>query len=359
MSQESQQPSEPQQPSKPQQSVELQQSSKPQQQMLDMIQSGFPLVERPYEALGKVLGLSEHDAFITVRTLKERALIRRVGASFNSAKLGYASTLCAFALEPERVDKVAQLVNASPYVTHNYERTHDYNMWFTIVGHGEAHRDAIFEDLKTRAGVQRGLNLPATDLFKIKVDFSAANTPCVADVVASSGPPFSDTCPFDVELVRWAQGDILDCGMRPFDEAAQVISLSIGRDVNASDVLSRLVQFKTHGTIRRFGAMVRHRRMGYACNGMTVWDIPDEHVQAAGACLAKFPQVSHCYARPSMADWAFNMYGMVHARTQEELERSVEAMADALRNAIGLDIPHQVLVSTRELKKTSMTYFGR
>lgn len=327
-------------------------------QLLDVVQSGFPLVERPYEALGRVSGIGEAAAFALVESLKEDGLIRRLGASFSSAHLGYASTLCAFAVAPERVDEVAALVNASPHVTHNYERTHEYNLWFTVMGWGEAHRDAIFADLVARTGVERALNLPATALFKIRVDFSGGGAPRVDDAPAPAGAPFDSAAPFDVALVRWAQGDVSACGIRPFDEAARAVSAAIGRNVGATDVLRRLIQLKADGTIRRFGAMVRHRKMGYAFNGMTVWSVPDELVQAAGACLAEFPQVSHCYARSRTADWASNLYGMVHSCTQDELDETVSAMAGALRRATGRDIPHEVLLSTRELKKTSMTYFS-
>ena len=91
--------------------------------------------------------------------------------------------------------------------------------------------------------------------------------------------------------------------------------------------------------------------MGFAFNGMTVWDVPDDDADCIGEVFAALPFVSHCYARPRTAPWPYNLYGMVHAKTREELDMHVAEM----RGLCGLDC--RVLVSSKEYKKSSPVYF--
>jgi DNA-binding Lrp family transcriptional regulator len=121
--------------------------------------------------------------------------------------------------------------------------------------------------------------------------------------------------------------------------------------IDEARVIGRLRSLKRAGVIRRFGALVAHRRIGYAFNGMTVWDVVPARLDQAGAAFAVQPFVSHCYARPRSDAWPYNLYAMVHAKTQGELDAHVAA----LEAAVGLRA--QVLVSTREYKKSSMRYF--
>ena len=138
--------------------------------LLDIIQTDFPLAPRPYALLGERLGISEQDAFDRVRELKERNIIRRLGANFQSAKLGFRSTLCAAKVPPENMDAFVAEVNALPGVTHNYLRKHAYNIWFTCIGPSGDAVHAALDGITQRTGIPI-LNLPATKLYKIRVDF--------------------------------------------------------------------------------------------------------------------------------------------------------------------------------------------
>ncbi len=139
-------------------------------QLLDIIQTNFPISSRPYEVLGHTLGITEAEALARVRALKELKIIRRLGANFDSKKLGFRSTLCAAKVPEDKLESFVALVNSHKGVTHNYLRKHSYNVWFTYIG-------ASWEDVvSTLAGISEKtgievLNLPATKLFKIRVDF--------------------------------------------------------------------------------------------------------------------------------------------------------------------------------------------
>lgn len=138
--------------------------------LLDIIQTGFPMASRPYEVLGRRLGISEEEAFARISDMRARGIIRRLGANFQSARLGFVSTLCAARVPCEKMDEFIKAVNSMPGVTHNYEREHDYNIWFTLISPSREEAQAALDGITARTGIGI-LNLPATKFFKIRVDF--------------------------------------------------------------------------------------------------------------------------------------------------------------------------------------------
>lgn len=138
--------------------------------LLDIIQTGFPLEPRPYAVLGAQLGMSEEEALARVKSLKQRKIIRRMGANFQSSALGFRSTLCGAQVPEEKLEEFIAVVNALPGVTHNYLRKHRFNVWFTVIGPSWEDVCATVKGITERTGVPI-MNLPATKLFKIRVDF--------------------------------------------------------------------------------------------------------------------------------------------------------------------------------------------
>ncbi|TVM16206.1 Lrp/AsnC family transcriptional regulator [Oceanidesulfovibrio indonesiensis] len=138
--------------------------------ILDRIQSGFPLASRPYQVLGDEIGLTESEVLARVRALKGRGIIRRIGANFQSRKLGFRSTLCAAHVPEDQIDSFVETVNSYLGVTHNYLRDHYYNIWFTFIGPSwDAVCDTLAE-ISEKTGIEV-LNMPAEKLYKIKVEF--------------------------------------------------------------------------------------------------------------------------------------------------------------------------------------------
>lgn len=138
--------------------------------LLDIIQTDFPLVPRPYDELGKRLGITQEEALSRVKAMKEGKIIRRLGANFQSAKLGFRSTLCGAHVPKDKLEAFIDCVNALPGVTHNYLRDHEFNVWFTLIGPSWEDVCATLSDLQQRTGIAI-MNLPAEKLFKIRVDF--------------------------------------------------------------------------------------------------------------------------------------------------------------------------------------------
>jgi siroheme decarboxylase len=139
--------------------------------ILNEIQSDFPLTPRPYLAIARRLKSSEKEVFARVKELRQRGIIRRIGGNFHSRKLNFTSTLCAAKVPPDKVDRFVEAVNRYPGVTHNYLRSHDYNIWFTFIAQDTGRIEQALKEISEKTEVRDIFNLPAVKMFKIKVDF--------------------------------------------------------------------------------------------------------------------------------------------------------------------------------------------
>ncbi|MBI5181601.1 MAG: Lrp/AsnC family transcriptional regulator [Nitrospirae bacterium] len=146
-------------------------------------------------------------------------------------------------------------------------------------------------------------------------------------------------------LIRIVQGD-MPITERPY----KAIADSLG--VTEEEVIAKIKEFREKGYIRRFGATLRHREAGIMANGMGIWIVSKEDVQRVGKIMASFKEVTHCYERPTFADWPYNVYTMIHGKTREDCEAIAKKISEAT------DIKdYKMLYSTKEFKKTSMKYF--
>lgn len=139
--------------------------------LLNRIQSDFPLTSRPFKTIGEELGISEADVIERLQRLKENGLIRRIGGNFVPEKLGFVSTLCAAKVPPEKIDFFTEVVNSYAGVTHNYQRENEFNIWFTFIAPSREEIGSNLAEIGEKTGVETILNLPATKVFKIKAKF--------------------------------------------------------------------------------------------------------------------------------------------------------------------------------------------
>ena len=116
------------------------------------------------------MGITEEDAFVRTKRLRQSGIIRRIGANFDSSKLGFASTLCAAKVSNDKLNNFIEIVNKYPGVTHNYLRSHEYNVWFTLIASSRSELCMIIDEISKKTEVQI-LNLPKTRLYKIEVNF--------------------------------------------------------------------------------------------------------------------------------------------------------------------------------------------
>jgi DNA-binding Lrp family transcriptional regulator len=142
-----------------------------EKEILNAIQEGLPLTRRPFLEVATALGRKEDEVIQVVKALKDKGVIRRIGASFDSHRLGLASTLVAMKVPPQRLEEVAGLVSSYPEVTHNYQRDHHYNLWFALVARDKARIESILDELRHDTGISEMYPLPTLRRFKIRVRF--------------------------------------------------------------------------------------------------------------------------------------------------------------------------------------------
>ena len=139
--------------------------------ILNILQTRFPVVPEPYDAVGAELGISGDEVLERVKRLKDNGVIRRIGAVFDSRKLGYTSTLCAARVPENQVRSFVEVVNGYPGVTHNYRRSHEYNIWFTFIAPDPDALEKALAEIRQRTGITDVISMPAVRTFKINATF--------------------------------------------------------------------------------------------------------------------------------------------------------------------------------------------
>ena len=318
-------------------------------QILNDIQWSFPLVDRPFLELAKKYDISEDQVIDRIKKLKQIGIIRQISAIFDTRKLGYKSALVAFAVDNNKIESVANEINKHPGVSHNYERNHEYNLWFTLAVPPYGDMKADLEKMALLDGVLKYRVLPTLKMYKIGVKLDMVNDdpekPTPNDEVKDMGIKAETISEIDREYIRQLQKDI-EIVKEPFKTITENLEIS------STNLFNRVKEYEEIGIMRRFAAILRHRQAGFTANGMIVWKIPEEKIDEKGLKIASFPQVSHCYRRPVYPDWEFNLFSMIHARTMEAAEK----IAKEISSVIGIE-NYRILFSSREFKKERVRYF--
>jgi DNA-binding Lrp family transcriptional regulator len=144
--------------------------------ILRELQHDFPLSERPYEVVADRLQVSTEQLWSRIERMLDEGVIRRMGASFDSNRLGFRSTLAAVSVEPELADRAAEVIGEFPEVTHNYLRKDTFNIWFTMIAVDERRIKEVLEEIRTALSLDKSavLNLPVKRLFKLDARFGVS-----------------------------------------------------------------------------------------------------------------------------------------------------------------------------------------
>ncbi len=330
-------------------SVQINQIDELDKQILNEIQWKFPLIDRPYLEIARKYNISEEEVLKRISYLKERGLIRQINAIFDTRRLGYKSALIAFAVKKEEIERVANEINKYPGVSHNYERNHEYNIWFTLAVPPDKDIKSVLDRMASFDGVIKYRILPTLKMYKIGVKLDMINQdsekPEPTEEFKEMNLTKFELTEIDKDFIRELQKDIKIIS-EPFKEKA--INLSI----STKELFKKAHEFEKNGVMRRFAAILRHREAGFTANGMIVWNIPDEQVDEIGRKLAEYPQVSHCYKRPKYPDWEYNLFSMIHSRTMEAAEKIAKEISQTIKIN-----DYKILFSSREFKKERVRYF--
>jgi DNA-binding Lrp family transcriptional regulator len=319
--------------------------------LLNLMQGSFAIAPRPYQHVASLAEVSEQEVMSRVQRLLDKRIIRQVTPIFDTRALGYSSMLVAAKVDPEHPHRAAGVINEHPGVSHNYLRNHDFNLWFTIATEpdSELGLEGTLEVLAREAGAESVRQLPTLKLFKIRMDLEMeGDTAALAGAVEAKEPIELDAQPYDerdVAVIRALQGD-MPVVAEPYAPAAQALGMP------QQALLDHLSAMQERGLLRRVAAILFHRRAGFSANGMGVWQVPDEQIADIGRRMAAVRGVSHCYQRPTYADWPYSVFTMAHGRSKQECD----SVLDAIAEKTGIS-ERATLYSSTEFKKIRLLYF--
>jgi DNA-binding Lrp family transcriptional regulator len=320
--------------------------------LLNLMQGSFPIAVRPYRHVAAEAGITEEQAMARVSELLGERIIRQVTPIFDTRALGYSSMLVAAKVDPDNPWRAANIINAHPGVSHNYLRNHEFNIWFTIATEPDSPLglEGTLEVLAREAGAESVRQLPTLKLFKIRMDLemegdTSALSKASTEAVAPAETEAQAYDEFDKDVIRALQGD-LPVIAEPYAPAAAQLGISQDR------LLAHLTGMQERRLLRRVAAILFHRRAGFSANGMGVWKVPDDRILELGMRMASFRGISHCYERPTYADWPYSVFTMAHGRSKEECD----AILDSIAADTGIT-ERATLYSSTEFKKIRLLYF--
>ena len=307
--------------------------------MLAALQRGIPLAPRPGEELSREIGREDSGLVDFARAALENGSARRFGAVFDARRMGYASALCCASVSDP--DAAATEIVKCREVTHCYRREAPGcpNLWWTWSAPAES-----FEDTLGKISIPFH-RLPATRRYKIDVMFGTA-TRASDESVADCLPPPDER---ERRIVRALQGDT---EIRP--DYFSAIAEKVG--MKEWDLLATLEIWLRQGRLKRIGLVLNHRKAGYQANGMCCFRIEGDTMEA-GRALAALDSVTHCYERPLGKVFPYNLYAMIHCSSMDEAESGFEDLKSRLAALERPPSASVMLVSTKEYKKTSMSFY--
>jgi len=321
--------------------------------LMNMLQSRFALEPEPYGLIAGEAGLDLDEVKARTQRLLDERIIREITPIFDTRALGYSSMLVAAKVDSENPQRAARIINSHPGVSHNYLRTHEFNLWFTIATPPDSGLglDGTIDVLQRLTGAESIRQLPTLVLFKINMNLEMERgTEALAAEVDAAPPRELERQPYDeldVAVIRALQGPmrVVD---RPYDDAAKQTGMT------TQDFLDHLRGMVDRRLLRRVAAILYHRRAGFSANGMGVWRVPSDRVVDTGRRMAAVRGISHCYQRPTYPDWPYSVFTMAHGRSKQECDAILDRIADE-HGLHGDD--RAVLYSSTEYKKVRLRYF--
>ncbi len=317
------------------------------QEILSRIQKKFPLEAKPFKVIADELNMSEDEVLSILQEEKKNNIIRQTSAIFDTKRLGYSSSLVAFKIAPEKIDDAVKIINAHPGISHNYERNHDFNIWFTlaVAPDSKLGLEKTLEILSELTQAEDYIMLPTLKLFKISVKLNTTGKDEKKEKVKKVKHKEIELTPLHHKIIQKAQYDI-EITSEPFKKIIDEL------EIDYETFFSILKELQEAGIMRRFASILNHRKAGFNANAMVVWDVDENNGEEIGEKAAAFSAVSHCYLRPKYENWPYNLFTMVHGKTTEETNSIIEEMSQEI-NAKA----HMPLYSSREFKKVRIEYF--
>ena len=257
-------------------------------ELLNQLQAGLAFVREPFAEIGARIGMDEEEVLRRLDLLKRGEIVRQLSAIFDTRALGYESSLVAARYPEDKLFEGAAIVGGHPGVSHNYRRTHAFNLWYTLAVEPDSRfgLEETMDRLHEASGAESTRLLPTLKLYKINVQLDMTGTRKADEKSESPKPPPTrgdGVLPTDADkrMIEILQRD-LPVESRPFDTWAAEAG------VTPDELLDACRMFVDRSYMRRFAAVLNHRKAGFGANGMAVWKVPEEELDDLGPRMAAF-----------------------------------------------------------------------
>ena len=301
--------------------------------LADRWQRAFPLSKNPFAVVGGAQDLSEGETITLFERLRAKGLMDRIGAVVRPNSAG-ASTLAAISVPPHRLEEIAAIVSAEPFVNHNYEREHTINLWFVVAAPGLPELSETLRRIERNTGCNV-LDLRLIEPYHIDLGFGLVSGRAKQPAGCKAMRQATET----EKVILAAIQDGLPLVPRPYAAIAQ--RLGRGED----EVIATIAGMQNAGILSRFGCVLRHREVGFTANAMAVWDIDDDAVDRVGQRMAEDSDVTLCYRRNRVQPfWPYNLFAMIHGRDETAVRAKIASIA---KECGPVSEPHAILFSRR------------
>jgi len=329
-------------------------------QLLNRIQASVPFAARPFAQLADELGCDESAVIQRISALRQAGIIREISAIFDAVALGYRQALVAMTVPLEKLDQAGRIAAEHPGVSHCYGRAGEVNLWLTLAISPQSSLG-----LETSAGLLARLTgatahmvLPTIRRYKLQVRFDMepekpmpAPAPVTPDAPGASTPAVANTTAPELtetqrRAIRALQID-LPAEPEPFAR------LAAAEDLDVETLLACGRDFLDAGQMRRYSAVLHHRAAGGKANVLVAWIADDAQADLDGPLAARVAGISHCYLRPTGHNWPYNIYTMIHGRSEADCRKTIETVL-----ATTSLIEYRELWTTAEYKKRRVPLFA-
>lgn len=309
-----------------------------QKQLCTLLQQGIPVRSEPFAEIANDLDVSTEQVLDNIRQLKESGIIKRFRAIINHRTLGKASTLVTAHVPEEKLQSVTESVNAFSGVSHNYLRDNFYNLWFTLQAHTSDEIENILSGLRNRFKIEFH-SLPVFRTFKLSVHFNVSGK----EHISNTGK----VKPKSVKvLIDDNEKYILSNLQKEIEITEKPFSFLASEKLLNDDVLKIIQQLLDKGVVRRIAAVIDYKEIGFNANVLFACEVPEDRIAETGEKLASLSIVSHCYERKTFNGWPYNLFGMLHAKSMDEITEKMNKFIQAEEiNS------YQLLPTLSELKK--------
>lgn len=294
-------------------------------QLLIHLQKDIPLLPKPFEAVGRKVGIDSADVILRMNRLAEEKVIREIAAIFDLDKINYQSTLVGMKLAEDKVDAAAAVICRHPGVPQCCKRRGEWNLWFLLALPLQESLEAHVARLEQFTGAQKTFSFNTLQVYK----------------PFESGEDKKELTEREIQLVRLLQEEF------PLtDEPFRKLARQAG--VTEESLLREIQLFQKSGFLKRLTATTTFGEKSSE-NTLVMWQVPQEKIDAAGRGIAAFSEVQSCKAQMACEDLPYSLHAVI--------ERVSQGLLDKIEQRIGL-WPSQCFLKEKDYKKSRLKYFS-